>query len=326
MKHFRSLLLASLLVVLAVGASHAQPTTAIQYQWQTQTNKNWNTYQYDTNGVCDSVNTLRDWNAIKDSSHFYGGTRIVQFAYYYRHAVLNSAGKVIGGVKIDSFGTPLGNPDVAISGVTATNGQYLIGKTSSGRFVAATPTAGTGVTITNGAGTSSFSIGQAVATTSTPTFASETLTATTNQLTLGATSHKVIVSSTAPAGSSQTYTIPDVGSAATFQLYGTDSVSNAASDTILVPKFKRAAYLITYNGGAGAYGIHAPTAGTDDGKELWIITLSAQAHVITSNTDGFNAKGSSGTVTFTAAIGNAVLLRAYNGHWFTIVKTGVTVG
>lgn len=73
---------------------------------------------------------------------------------------------------------------------------------------------------------------------------------------------------------------------------------------------------------AAAITIAAPD---QDGQAIWVITSTAQAHVITQATDGFNAKGSSGTVTFTAAIGNACLLKSRNGHWYVPVKTGVTV-
>lgn len=76
---------------------------------------------------------------------------------------------------------------------------------------------------------------------------------------------------------------------------------------------------------AAAITIAAPTAGTHDKMEITIFTHTAQAHVITCASVGFNAKGSSGTVTFTAAIGNSVTLRAYNGNWYAVVKTGVTV-
>jgi hypothetical protein len=62
-----------------------------------------------------------------------------------------------------------------------------------------------------------------------------------------------------------------------------------------------------------------------DGQTLWVITETAQAHVITQSTVGFNLKNSSGTITFTAAIGNACLLISRNGNWMVPVKTGVTV-
>lgn len=85
------------------------------------------------------------------------------------------------------------------------------------------------------------------------------------------------------------------------------------------------AYVVLSKATAAAITIVAPTAGTQDGLTIEVTTLTAQAHVITSATDGFNAKGSSGTVTFTAAIGNSVTLRADNGHWYTVIKNGVTV-
>lgn len=78
-------------------------------------------------------------------------------------------------------------------------------------------------------------------------------------------------------------------------------------------------------GSAAAITIAAPTDVTHDGIQIWVVTGTAAAHVITSGVDGFNAKGSSGTCTYTAAIGNAVLLIARNGHWYTAVKTGVTI-
>lgn len=82
--------------------------------------------------------------------------------------------------------------------------------------------------------------------------------------------------------------------------------------------------VILSKGSAGAYTITAPTV-AEDGKQLVIVTTTAQAHVITSATVGFNAKGSSGTATYTAAIGNSVTLDAYNGNWYASVKTGVAL-
>jgi hypothetical protein len=85
------------------------------------------------------------------------------------------------------------------------------------------------------------------------------------------------------------------------------------------------AVVLLSKAGAGAITIAAPTAGTHDGILIEVITLTAQAHVLTSGVEGFNDKGSSGTVTWTAAIGNSVTLRAWNGNWYTVVKNGVTV-
>jgi hypothetical protein len=102
-----------------------------------------------------------------------------------------------------------------------------------------------------------------------------------------------------------------------------------SSGAIPLPALTGAEVLINYTGGAGGYGISAPVAGGpgvgQDGQILIISSTTAHAHVITSAVDGFNAKGSSGTATFGAAIGNSVTLLAYNGHWYAIVKTGVTI-
>lgn len=58
---------------------------------------------------------------------------------------------------------------------------------------------------------------------------------------------------------------------------------------------------------AAAITLAAPSV-LEDGKQLTIITSTAFAHVITGSVVGFNAKGSSGTITYTAAIGNSVTL------------------
>lgn len=109
---------------------------------------------------------------------------------------------------------------------------------------------------------------------------------------------------------------------------GTLIGSSQASDVIITGDGAitvAASTVILTKGTAAAITIVAPTAGTHDGIYIWVISETAAAHVITCATDGFNLKGSSGTVTFGAAIGNAVLLHARNGHWTCPVKTGVTV-
>lgn len=77
-------------------------------------------------------------------------------------------------------------------------------------------------------------------------------------------------------------------------------------------------------GSAAAITLAVPSSGLN-GTILTVIAGSAQAHVITQGTVGFNAKGSSGTITFTAAIGNAVQLIAYEGNWYTVSSRNVTV-
>src|SRR5208283_4596391 len=72
------------------------------------------------------------------------------------------------------------------------------------------------VNVTNGAGSITLSLPQSINTGATPTFASETLSATTNQLVLG-TTHTTTISATAPAAS-VTYTLPDAGASANIVL------------------------------------------------------------------------------------------------------------
>lgn len=92
---------------------------------------------------------------------------------------------------------------------------------------------------------------------------------------------------------------------------------------ISIPTAGWSTFSIT-KGSAAALTLAAPTAGTDDGKILEIVSETAFAHVITCGTDGFNAKGSSGTATYGAAKGNVCRLMARNGHWWNMGNTGIT--
>jgi hypothetical protein len=78
-------------------------------------------------------------------------------------------------------------------------------------------------------------------------------------------------------------------------------------------------------GSAAAITLAAPTSGTHDGIRITVVATSAQAHVITSGVDGFNAKGSSGTATFGGAIGDSVTFEADTGHWYTVAARNVTI-
>ena len=77
--------------------------------------------------------------------------------------------------------------------------------------------------------------------------------------------------------------------------------------------------------GAGAITLAAPTSGTHDGWEITVISMTAQAHVITGGVVGFNAKGSSGTATFGGAIGDSVTFVARTGNWYSKDKVNVTI-
>lgn len=96
---------------------------------------------------------------------------------------------------------------------------------------------------------------------------------------------------------------------------------------IAIPSGSGAVFLT--KGSAAAITIPAPVAGAygtgDDGKEITIISETAFAHVVTCVADGFNAKGSSGTATASAAANNWFKIIARNGHWRVIGNLNFTI-
>lgn len=69
---------------------------------------------------------------------------------------------------------------------------------------------------------------------------------------------------------------------------------------------------ITYNGGAGAYTLAAPTV---DGVDVKIMTLTAQAHVVTTPALAVNAADD--TLTFSAAAFNFIKMGSSGGQWIS---------
>lgn len=65
------------------------------------------------------------------------------------------------------------------------------------------------------------------------------------------------------------------------------------------------------------------SAGGQDGAQLTIVAITAQAHTVTTPANGLN--GTLHIATFTAAVGNAVTLTAYNGKWYATTLTGVAI-
>lgn len=69
----------------------------------------------------------------------------------------------------------------------------------------------------------------------------------------------------------------------------------------------------------------SPTAGTDDGKHLWIISQTAAAHVVTC-TAGFGGGTTSRDVaTFGGAINDGMELIAVDGVWWVSSTRNVTI-
>jgi hypothetical protein len=97
-----------------------------------------------------------------------------------------------------------------LSSLTLTNGQIPIGNTGNAPSAATITGTTNRITVTPGAGTITLTTPQDTHTAATPTFASQTLTATSNQLVLGTTRTATLTAPT-PATASRTYTFPDQG-------------------------------------------------------------------------------------------------------------------
>lgn len=80
--------------------------------------------------------------------------------------------------------------------------------------------------------------------------------------------------------------------------------------------------------GVCAMTIADPTATTDDGKILTIISTTANAHTLDNSAgSGFNAGGGSKDVgTFGGAKGDGITITAYQGKWYVIGSVNVTLG
>lgn len=91
-------------------------------------------------------------------------------------------------------------------------------------------------------------------------------------------------------------------------------------DTVLITK-----------GTACALTLAAPTAGVPakgghDGMRITIYSTTAAAHTVTQTSPGFNNGSTASDVgTFGAAIGNYLVVEAYNGIWYTVGNLNVTL-
>lgn len=78
--------------------------------------------------------------------------------------------------------------------------------------------------------------------------------------------------------------------------------------------------------GVLAESIAAPVVGTDDGKMVWIVSNTNNAHVLTFTGNTLQA-GIAGvlTATFAAFAGAAVCVMALQGKWVLVYSVGVTI-
>lgn len=185
-------------------------TSSTTADWQTPTSTGVTTFSAGTTGFTPSSATAGAITLAGTLSMANGGTNVTSLT--------------ANGI-ITSNGTSL------VSNVL-TNGQLLIGNTGNSPTAATLTGTTNQINVSIGAGSITLSTPQDIGTSSSPTFASETLTNTTNQLVLG-TTNTTTINSVAPIAS-RTYTIPDAGGADTFaflaatQTFTNKSLNNAS--------------------------------------------------------------------------------------------------
>ena len=98
-----------------------------------------------------------------------------------------------------------------------------------------------------------------------------------------------------------------------------------ANGAIAVPT-ANTTYYIT-KAGVAAMTLVDPTATTHDGLTLTFISTTAQAHTLSNAAgSGFNAGGAASDIgTFGGAIGDNIVITAYQGKWLVVSKTNVTL-
>ena len=197
-----------------------------------------------------------------------------------------------------------------VEGSALTNGQLFIG--STGVLPVASTLTGTAnqVIVTNGAGSITLSLPQNIDPSSSPSFASETLTNTSNQLVLG-TGQTITLNAPTPAAS-RIYTIPDVGGNDTFAfLAATQTFTNKTitSNTNNVT----AASIFSATTTVNVSGATAPTIGqvltaTSNTSANW---QTPTVGTVTSITAGTGLTG--GTITTSGTISLSVPVVIANG-------------
>lgn len=129
---------------------------------------------------------------------------------------------------------------------------------------------------------------------------------------------------TVSSGSSGAINVAVIAGMGSFLQAATAVVS--ADSAIAIPT-RDTRYYIT-KAGVAAMTLADPTAGVHDGLLLSFISATAQAHTLSNAAgSGFNAGGAGSDIgTFGGAIGDGIVLEAYNGKWLVRSKTNVTLG
>jgi hypothetical protein len=98
-----------------------------------------------------------------------------------------------------------------------------------------------------------------------------------------------------------------------------DTATAAAADGAIAVK---TGLVAVTKAGVAALTLAAPTATTDDGKVLTVISTTANAHTITTPAGKLNGLH---IATFGGAIGDSVTLVAYQGVWYTRATRNVVI-
>lgn len=85
--------------------------------------------------------------------------------------------------------------------------------------------------------------------------------------------------------------------------------------------------VVITKGSAAALTLAAPTAGTDDGKILRVVSATAFAHVVTTPANNIldGTSSTKDTATFAAHAGASIVLEAYNGNWSLLSLNAVVL-
>lgn len=105
----------------------------------------------------------------------------------------------------------------------------------------------------------------------------------------------------------------------------TDNFTTATDDGAVTAK---SGTVFVTKAGVAALTLADPTATTDDGKVLRVISTTAQAHTLSNAAgSGYNGAGAAGDVaTFGGAIGDNIVLVAYQGVWHILSSVNITLG
>lgn len=99
----------------------------------------------------------------------------------------------------------------------------------------------------------------------------------------------------------------------------------AVDGAITIPAYSQT--ILCTKAGVLAMTLADPTATTHDGVRLTIIATTAQANTLdNSGGSGFNAGGAGSDIgTFGGAIGDNIVIEAYQGKWYVISSVNVTL-